>query len=147
MEIKTSIDIDRPPDVVWQIMADVAHWPEWTPTVTEVKRLDASAFGLGSRVRVRQPRLRPLVWQVSEFIEGRRFTWEARSPGFFIVAGHEVGVIGRGSRVTLTLTQSGPLAPLVNLLFGRISRQYVHMEAEALKKRCESVSSQRAQAN
>jgi uncharacterized membrane protein len=137
MEIKVSIDIDRSPDIVWRIMADVDHWPQWTPTVTEVKPVDSSTFGLGSRVRVSQPRLRPMVWQVSQFIEGRLFTWEARSPGFFIVATHEVRASARGSLVTLTLQQTGPLAPLVSLFFGNITRQYVHTEAEALKRRSE----------
>jgi uncharacterized membrane protein len=140
MEIKVSIDIDRPPGIVWRIMADVEHWPAWTPTVTEVKPLDSSTFGLGSRVRVSQPRLKPMVWQVSQFSEGGLFTWEARSPGFFIVATHEVRASARGSIVTLTLRQTGPLAPLVSLLFGKITRQYVHAEAEALKKRSESVT-------
>src|SRR5262245_19552023 len=106
MEIKVSIEIDRPPQIVWPIMADVERWPDWTPTVSEVKRLDSSPFGLGSRVRVRQPRLKPLVWQVSNFIQGRLFTWEARSPGLFIIASHEVVPSGRGSTVVLTLKQS-----------------------------------------
>src|SRR5678815_391953 len=120
MEIKVRIEIDRPPHVVWPIMAEVERWPDWTPTVSEVKRLDAAPLGLGSRVRVRQPRLRPLVWQVSNFIDGRAFTWEARTPGFFVVASHEVIPSNRGSIVVLTLNQTGLLSPLVNLLLSLI---------------------------
>ncbi|GGO16189.1 hypothetical protein GCM10010116_32670 [Microbispora rosea subsp. aerata] len=48
--------------------------------------------------------------------------------------------------VPLGIEQSGPLAPLINLLFGgrtrRYStRRYIRTEAESLKRRCESGTS------
>jgi hypothetical protein len=39
--------------------------------------------------------------------------------------------------VRLTLDQSGLLAPVVGAFFGRLTRRYVDMEADGLKRRCE----------
>src|SRR5262245_16896058 len=97
MEIKVSVEVTRPPDVVWPVLVDIERWPDWTPSITEVERLDQSPLGIGSRVCIRQPRLKTMVWRVSEFNQGRFFTWETRSPGLFIVARHEVKASWRGS--------------------------------------------------
>src|SRR5262249_20686190 len=86
MEIKVRLEIARPSDDGCAILLAIGHWPDWTPSVTEVERLDRSASGIGSRVRIRQPRLKAMVWRVSEFNQGRFFTSETRSPGLFIVA-------------------------------------------------------------
>ncbi len=143
MEIKVSIAIDTSPDVVWPVLVDVERWPEWTSSVAAVERLDRSVFGIGTRVRVHQPRLKPIVWRVSEFKPGRVFAWETRGPGLFMVATHEVKARLHGSTVVLGLKQTGWLAPLVNLFFGSLTRRYVQMEAQGLRRRCESSASWR----
>src|SRR5262245_38970121 len=48
VQIEVQVEIDRRPDAVWPILVNVERWPEWTPSVTAVERLDQSAFGLGS---------------------------------------------------------------------------------------------------
>src|SRR5262245_56343418 len=141
MNIEMSVEIDRPPEVVWPVLVNVEHWPDWTSSIAKVERLDRSAFGVGSRVRVRQPRLKTMVWQVSEFDKGRLFAWEAQSPGFFIEARHEIKASARGSVVVLKLEQTGWLASVVSLLFGSLTRRYVAMEAQGLKRQCESLAS------
>jgi hypothetical protein len=116
---------------------DLESWPEWTRSMTSIKRLDSGKFGLGSEVRIQQPKLRTLVWRVSEFVEGRVFAWEAQSSGLYIRAGHEVQLKDRGSIVILTVHQSGWLAPLINLFYGKLTRNYMKMEAQGLKRRVE----------
>ena len=139
-DIERVIEIAAPQEQVWAAMSDVACWPEWTASVTEVERLDHGPFGVGSRARVRQPRLPTAVWTVSEFGPGHAFEWRSRAPGLLSVADHRVDVAGdHASRVTLSITWSGPLAPVVRLLFGGLSRRYVEMEAQGLKRRCEAV--------
>src|SRR5262249_1671003 len=108
MKLEISVNIDRTPQAVWAVLMNLERWPEWTRSISAVERLDQSAFGVGSRVRVQQPKLKALMWQVSEFQPGRRFTWEARSAGIYVVATHAIAPDARGgSTVTLGIHQKG----------------------------------------
>jgi hypothetical protein len=84
-------------------------------------------------VRVRQPRLAPVTWVVTELEAGRSFTWRAASAGLVLSAGHEVlpGPAGT-STIRLSIDQTGVLAGPVALLYGGTTRRYVRMEAEGL---------------
>jgi uncharacterized membrane protein len=140
MDIEARIEIVAPPDVVWPVLVDVERWPEWTESITSLERLDRAAFGIGSRVRIRQPKLKPVVWRVSEFQEGRFFTWETRSVGLFTVGRHAIEPSARGSVVTLTIDQKGWLGSLLKPFFIGITQRYVQMEAQGLKRRCEELA-------
>jgi uncharacterized membrane protein len=133
-----TVSIDAPPDKVFAVLQDVERWPEWTSTMLSVKRRESGPFVLGSTAEVRQPKLRPSVWQVTEIEEGRNFTWTTRSPGVRMKAGHRVELDGSGSRVILSFEMSGVMAPLVSGLYGRMIDEYVATEAQGLKKRCET---------
>ena len=138
MDIERTIEIAAPAQRVWAVMTDVQRWPEWTPTVTSVERLDTGPLKVGSRVRIRQPRLPVAVWTVTALDAERYFEWQNRTPGVKAVAGHRVGATGnQTTMVTLTLGWTGWLAPLIRLLYGRLARRYVQTEAESLKRRCE----------
>lgn len=89
--------------------------------------------------RIRQPRLPVAVWTVTALEPPRYFEWRNATPGLQTVAGHRIDARGgHGSRVILTRGWGGPLAPIIRLLFGRLSSRYVEMEAEGLKRRCEA---------
>ena len=137
-EITLSVDVAAPPERVWAAMADVERWPEWTASVTGVERLDRGAFGVGSRARVRQPGFPAAVWTVTALEPGRAFAWRSAVPGLTSVGVHRVDPAGESmSRVTLSLTWSGPLAPVIRLRAGKRSRRYVELEARGLKRRSE----------
>jgi uncharacterized membrane protein len=117
--------------------------------VSEVERLDSGDFGAGSRARVKQPGMPRLVWEVTEYVPGEVFSWASKVPGVTTTGGHRLvaapGGAGSGGdvpgdrvTVTLTLDQEGFLAPAVWRLTGSRSRRYVQMEADGLKRRCES---------
>ena len=131
------VDIKAPADRVLAVLCDVERWPEWTSTMTSVRRMDDGPFAVGSRARVRQPKLLPAVWQVTELDGRRSFTWVTRSPGVQIEAGHLVEADGAGSRVTLTLEFSGLLGPLVARLYRSLNQRYLATEARGLRERCE----------
>ncbi len=133
-----TVSIDAPPEKVFAILCDVERWPEWTSTMISVRRLESGPFALGSSARVRQPKLPPAVWRVSEFEDRRNFTWTSRSPGLRMTAGHTIEPKGAGSRVVLSFELSGFIAPLVSRLYGGLIERYIVTEAQGLKKRSES---------
>jgi uncharacterized protein YndB with AHSA1/START domain len=131
----TTRHIDAPPEPIWQVLFDVARWPDWTPTITSVERLDHGPFGPGSRARVRQPRLPQALWQVTEVVGGRSFTWEATGPGLRTIARHEVVPDDTGSTVTLSIEQAGPLGAVAALVWRRLTQHYIELEAASLAAR------------
>ncbi len=139
MQYEISVDIDAARAHVWDVLTDVERWPEWTPSMTRLQRLDSGPFGVGSRVRVKQPRFPAMVWEVTALEPERSFSWAASSGGVTTVADHRLAD-GPGGRVTVahSIRQVGLLAPVVALLSGARTRRYVHMEAQGLKRRCEA---------
>jgi uncharacterized membrane protein len=136
-EYRVVVDSNAPPERVFAVLCDVERWPEWTATMTDVKRLDGGPFTVGSRVQVKQPKLSSAVWEVTELDE-RGFRWVARSPGVMTKAGHLVEANGDGSRITLSLQFSGFLGPLVARLYRNLCQRYLATEAEGLRKCAES---------
>jgi uncharacterized membrane protein len=133
-----TVTIAAPPERVWEVLVDVERWPERIPTVAAVERLDEGPLAVGSRTRLRQPRLSEEVWTVTEMTGGRTYTWESRSPGVKVVASHEVAPHPDGSRLTLALTLSGPLSGVGWLLTRSLTRRYVETEAASIRKVAES---------
>ena len=81
----------------------------------------------------RWPGLPSAVWTITAWEEGRSFTWESTRPGIRSVGTHTLRPGAGGSTtIELGITWHGPLAPLVRLLLGRKSLDYVTREAAAL---------------
>lgn len=139
MEQSIEVDIDATPERVWEVMSDVERWPEWTETVTTVTRLDDDSLGLGSRVKVEQPKLPATEYVVTEFDPGQSFTWVATGPGVRTTARHRIDQRGYSrSRVRLSVEQSGLLGEVMGrLFFKRLTDRYLATEAAGLKTRSE----------
>ena len=105
MAFTTSVEIDTPHSRVWDILVEVERWPEWTDSMTQIELWDGADFALGTRVRIRQPRLPAVVWTVTEFEPGIRFRWKAPSFGGTILARHSLEPQPSG-RTTVVLTTS-----------------------------------------
>ena len=90
MEQSTTVEIAAPPERVWEVMADVERWSEWTETVTWVRRLDEGPLRPGSRAKINQPKIPETEYVVTELEPGRSFTWVATGPGVMTTARHTV---------------------------------------------------------
>ena len=137
MRYEKTVEIQAPVDRIWSVLSDVANWPQWTESIRDVELLAPQPLRLGSRAKVRQPKLPPAVWEVTEFQPGRAFTWVNHSPGMTSTGIHEILATGDHQTVRLVIDQRGPMSFLARP-FRRLTRSYVDMEAAGLKQRCES---------
>ena len=138
MELRIATAADASPPEVWSLFTDVERWPTMTKSIQEVRRLDSGTLRVGSEALVKQPRLPRIRWRVTDLVPGQYFVWETTSPGLTTTGGHIVEPDGNGAKITLTLSQRGPLAWLVKGLLGRQSRRYLSMESEGFRRTAEA---------
>lgn len=125
------------PERLWDVVAAVLGWPGFVPTFASVTRLPGPDKGVGARYRVKQPGLRPATYEVAQWEEGVSFTWVARAAGVTTCATHTVHSDGAGARLELTLTWTGPLAPLVRTVLSGRAVRMMQVEAGALTRAAE----------
>lgn len=138
MRFETTTDIAADADRVWKTWLEFERWPDWTTSVDDAERLDDGEFGVGSRVRIKQPKMRAAEWEVAEAESGRSFDWRTQSGGMSMVAGHAIEPGADGVTVRLTFDLTGPLSGLFGRLMGGRIRSYMRAEAEGLKTYCET---------
>jgi uncharacterized membrane protein len=119
MGIEHTIDIDAPIERVWALTLDVESWPDHTPTMTSIERLDDGPIAVGSAARIKQPAQRARVWTVSHLEPGRRFAWSAATMGTTMTATHELTPNGSRTTQTLRVEIEGTLSRLVGALVRR----------------------------
>jgi uncharacterized protein YndB with AHSA1/START domain len=131
------------PAQAWRALIDITDWPRWTPSYKSIERLDDGAVAVGSRARVRQPRLAPAIYEVTEIDDGKNFTWTSNAAGVRTVAQHRLAPTGDGgTRIELAAELSGWLAGPVNVLLGRRIQRYVSLEANGIKAAAEAARDQ-----
>ncbi|WP_440989354.1 SRPBCC family protein [Haloarchaeobius baliensis] len=141
-ELVTTIDVDAPSDVLWDVLTDLDSYDEWN----RHSRVTGS-LAVGKRLRVapgpdagRMPTFRPTVVEVDE---GREFAWL----GHLFVRGlfdgeHRFAVedLGDGrSRLTQSERFSGLLAGLVLRLVGDDTESNFQAVNESARVRAESL--------
>ena len=138
-DFRIEVEINSPPALVWEIMRDVERWREWTPTVTSIRLLDPGPLRVGSSAAVRQPKLPPAKWRVTELDELRKsFTWVSSGPGVRVIARHSVETRGQVSCATISLRFEGVYTTAVAYLTRELNDRYLALEANGLKERSES---------
>jgi uncharacterized membrane protein len=136
-----SVEIDAPPQLVWDVFSDVERWPEWTASVTSLVGRDGPALGVGKRFAIKQPGMQKLVWKVTEIDPGSSWTWVQRSPGVLVTARHDVTAQPGGrTLVRQQLDQRGVLGGLVGRLMVKKTKRFLELEAQGLKARSEQLS-------
>jgi carbon monoxide dehydrogenase subunit G len=138
VEHEESVRIGAPPERVWAVYTDVERWPEWTPAMRKIERLEDGPLALGSTARIEGRSGPASVWKVTEYTAGKSFTWETAARGIRIVGWHNVEADGDGSLASMGVRFSGGLlAKLMGSYLRSVARRNVGLEAEGLKRRCE----------
>lgn len=102
---RTSVDINAPAAVVWAVLSDVEAMPQWTKSMSNVRRED-SGTSLWAPAVVTQPRLGTGRWTVTVCTPLRSFAWVVSRPGITTAGIHLLEPTQDGVQVTLTVEQS-----------------------------------------
>ena len=126
---------------VWNVYADIEHWPEWTASVTTAHLDPRGPLALGSRASIKQPRFPEATWTVTHIEPERSWQWATHSIGAHTSAQHRLTQLENGrTRVDLSIDQRGVLGRPIGWLVRRTTRRYLRMEAEGLRDRSESTA-------
>ena len=139
MRFEQTADIDASQQRVWEVLSDLEAWPRRIETVDVVEVLTPAPLGVGSRVRIKQPKLPEGLWDVTVWDAPSYFEYRQKTAGVTSVAGHRVEALEDGrSRLHLTLDMRGPLVPVVTLFYKGLTNRYMRTEAQSLKRAAES---------
>ena len=123
---------------MWAANERVEGWPEVSPSMQRVERLDQGPLAVGSRARIKSPRLPAVVWTVTALDPGLSFSWESRSQGIRTVATHELEAKPDDrTSLRLVVEMSGVPAWLLWPVIRRIARGFMLQEAAGFKRYCE----------
>lgn len=124
--------VDAPIGALWAATVDIERWPDITPTVVSVERLDAEPIGLGSTARLRQPAQRPAIWTVDEFEPEVAFSWSSKVMGVTMRGRHLLNSAdGDQTLQRLEIVMSGRGSGLMGRLAGRQIQKAIDTENEA----------------
>lgn len=133
-----SIEINATPARVWQVMADVSKWPEWTSSIESVEGAPAT-MAVGSTAAVKAKGTPRATWTVTEWNPGQNFTWETSVRGSKTIGEHIIEPNGEGkSRVTLAIEVKGLMGAIFKPLIGGGIVRNLELESNGLKQRSEA---------
>ena len=110
-----------PPDTVWRLLVEIDAWPLWGPTVTRARLDDGSdRIRGGSTGTVTTPLGLRVPFVVTDFVEGRRWSWRVAGVP---ATSHRVAEVGAGTRVTFGVPLWAPAyLPVCGLALRRLDR-------------------------
>ena len=139
MRFETSIDIAADPARVWAVVSDLEAWPRRIETVDTVELLTPAPLAVGSRLRLKQPKLPEGEWEVTVWDPPRSFEYRQQASGVRVVADHRVEALGEGrSRLSLVLDMQGVLVPVVGRLLRARTNRYLAAEAAGMRAAAEA---------
>lgn len=133
MKIQHSIKIDAPIDRVWDLTMDIEAWPDHTPSMTSVERLDEAPLAVGSQARIKQPGQATRVWTVTALDPRKHFAWSTTAMGMRMTGSHHLEESDGSTINTLTVDIEGPLTPVMGLIIRRPIRKAIEQENEGFK--------------
>ena len=145
--LHTEIEIDAPTDVVWDVLVDLDHYPDWNPFIVEA----VGTVAVGQRLtnRLQPPGGRAMTFKpvVTEVESGRSFEWLGRLGLPALVDGRhrfELRPTSSGAtRRVHTERFGGLLGPLLRRSLDRNTVPGFEAMNEAMKQRAEARATSR----
>jgi hypothetical protein len=135
--VSSTIDIDAPPSRVWDVLTDLAAYPEWNPLFPQASGQIAVGQRLTLATRPTVGRAMTIKPKLLAVQPGAELRWVGGLPG--IIGGEHsftLTAAGNGTRVVQSETFRGLLVPLSGKMLGGLEADYAALN-RALKQRVE----------
>ncbi|HEX8876541.1 MAG TPA: SRPBCC domain-containing protein [Phycisphaerales bacterium] len=137
--VHNEIEIDAPPQAVWDVLIQAEAWPSWYEGATDVKVIDAPDGRLTARSSFSWRTMDlDFVSRVTEFDPPYRLSWESRKS---TIQGYHAWLLvptARGTRVITDESQFGMLASLQGIFIPNKLRRLHDIWLSNLKQRAEA---------
>lgn len=135
-----TLDTAAAPDAVWRIWSQPESWPEWNPDVEMVKLDGPFGPGATGTMRTKRGGTHPIRFESVD--EGRWFQLAtAAMPGTMFHFRCAITPSGGGSRISQSITMSGPLGGLFSAMMGKKIAQSFEPILRGLKHKAEGAAS------
>lgn len=132
----TTFDVDATPARVWEILTDLARYPEWNPQIVSA----SGSTDVGDEITLELALSGGPNMTVTAVIEesepGRSLTWRGNGTRRWLFQGHrrfDIEAASDGARVRHLERITGLAAPLFALRIGRQARRNHHALNAALR--------------
>jgi uncharacterized membrane protein len=134
-DVECSLWIERPPEEIWDYLADVSNEPQWRDIMIEARWVTNPPHGVGSTGLNVVKGVGDWPWKVTEWEEHRSVSWVVTGGRFAgSHAGYRVAPENAGSRVTLDVQfKSSTFMRVVRPYFRRLMRRQFVAELTKLK--------------
>ncbi|MBA4608213.1 MULTISPECIES: SRPBCC family protein [Aeromicrobium] len=120
-EISATIDIEAPPERVWELVSNPAHMPRWSPQCRKMIVRGKGPVGVGTTT-INVNRRGPLFWptrsKVKEFVPGKRFAFKIAENG--TIWSYDLEATATGTRLTESRHAPHGVSSLSNFLTRRV---------------------------
>lgn len=142
--LHTEIEIDAPTDIVWDVLLDLDHYPEWNPFIVEADGTAAVGERLTNRLQPPGGKAMTFRPTVTEVTSKRSFEWLGRLglPGVFD-GRHRFELQptpSGGTTVTHSEHFTGLLVPFMRSSLDNHTAAGFHAMNTALKARAEDLA-------
>jgi hypothetical protein len=140
--LDTYIDLDAPPQRVWEVLVDFPAWKEWNPFIPSM----TGKLEVGARLQmtVSPPGMKSMEFEptVFELRPGEEIIWGGSFLRFAFRGDHAISLEplpSGGTRVRQRERFRGPMALFMGRMFGPTEQGY-HQMNQAFKARVEGSS-------
>ncbi|MCL3836294.1 SRPBCC family protein [Aeromicrobium duanguangcaii] len=120
-EISATIDIEAPPERVWELVSDPAQMPRWSPQCRKMIVRGKGPIGVGTTT-ININRRGPLFWptrsKIKEFVPGKRFAFKIAENG--TVWSYDLEPTATGTRLTESRHAPDGVSAVSNLLTSKV---------------------------
>ena len=147
--IENALEIEAPPELVWEVLTDLERYQEWNPFVPHAQCSFVVGEPIDMRVHIFASFAQPQRETVFEFVPAERFCYGVPASRLGHLRSSRCHILRPGNdsqtRYRSEFELAGWLAPLVRLLLGRRMRHGFGAMADGLKKRAEQLQRERSE--